>query len=83
MGTPVPGHAYEIVDDDGAPVPAGVKGNLVLTAPFPTLARTVWDDHERYLDTYFSRFPGKLRHPRRGRRSTTTGTCGCSAAPTT
>ncbi len=59
VGTPVPGHAYEILDDDGAPVPAGVKGNLVLTRPFPTLARTVWDDHQRYLDTYFSRFPGK------------------------
>lgn len=59
VGTPVPGHAYEILDDDGNPVPRGVKGNLVLTAPFPTLARTVWDDHQRYLDTYFSRFPGK------------------------
>jgi acetyl-CoA synthetase len=59
VGTPVPGHAFEILDDDGAPVPPGVKGNLVLTSPFPTLARTVWDDHQRYLDTYFSRFPGK------------------------
>ena len=59
VGTPVPGHTFEILDDDGAPVPAGVKGNLVLTSPFPTLARTVWDDHERYLDTYFSKFPGK------------------------
>jgi acetyl-CoA synthetase len=59
VGTPVPGHAFEILDDDGAPVPRGVKGNLVLTSPFPTLARTVWDDHDRYLRTYFSRFPGK------------------------
>ena len=59
VGTPVPGHAYEILDDDGKPVPAGTKGHLVLTAPFPTLARTVWDDHQRYLDTYFSRFPGR------------------------
>jgi acetyl-CoA synthetase len=47
-----------VLDDDGEPVPPGVKGNLVLTRPFPTLARTVWDDHQRYLDTYFSRFPG-------------------------
>ena len=59
VGTAVPGHEYEVVDDDGKPVPPGVKGNLVLTAPFPTLARTVWDDHERYLATYFSRFPGR------------------------
>ena len=67
VGTPVPGHAFEVLDDDGEPVPAGVKGNLVITRPFPTLARTVWDDHERYLATYFSRFPGSLRHQRRGR----------------
>ncbi|MQA15332.1 MAG: AMP-binding protein [Pseudonocardiaceae bacterium] len=59
VGTPVPGHGYEIVDDDGTPVPIGTKGNLVLTRPFPTLARTVWDDHERYLDTYFRPFPGR------------------------
>ena len=39
-------------------VPAGTKGNLVLTQPFPTLARTVWDDPQRYQQAYFSRFPG-------------------------
>jgi acetyl-CoA synthetase len=58
-GTTLPGHACEVVDDLGNPVPAGVKGNLVMTRPFPTLARTVWDDHDRYLATYFSRFPGR------------------------
>jgi acetyl-CoA synthetase len=57
-GTAVPGHVYEIVDDNGKPVPPGTKGNLVLTQPFPTLARTVWDDPERYQHAYFSRFPG-------------------------
>ncbi|RTL63573.1 MAG: acetyl-coenzyme A synthetase [Pseudonocardiaceae bacterium] len=57
-GTPVPGHTFAIVDDSGEPVPPGVKGNLVLTRPFPTLCRTVWDDHQRFLDTYFSTFPG-------------------------
>jgi acetyl-CoA synthetase len=58
-GRPLPGHACEVVDDAGDPVPAGTKGNLVMTRPFPTLARTVWDDHERYLSTYFGRFPGR------------------------
>ncbi len=58
-GTTLPGHACEVVDDDGRPVPPGTKGNLVMTRPFPTLARTVWDDHDRYLSTYFSRFPGR------------------------
>ena len=57
-GTAVPGHTFAIVDDDNNPVPPGVKGNLVLTSPFPTLCRTVWDDHQRYLDTYFAKFPG-------------------------
>ncbi len=58
-GRAVPGHAFDVLDDDGEPVPPGVKGNLVMTRPFPTLARTVWDDHERYLTTYFGRFPGR------------------------
>lgn len=57
-GTAVPGHVFEILDDDGKPVPPGTKGNLVLTRPFPTLARTVWDDPDRYRRAYFSRFPG-------------------------
>jgi acetyl-CoA synthetase len=57
-GTAVPGHVYEIVDDNGKPVPPGTKGNLVLTQPFPTLARTVWDDPGRYQHAYFTRFPG-------------------------
>ncbi|RZK84492.1 MAG: acyl-CoA synthetase, partial [Methylobacterium sp.] len=54
-GRPVPGHAYRVVDDEGHPTPVGVRGNLVLTHPFPTLARTIWDDHPRYLATYFDR----------------------------
>jgi acetyl-CoA synthetase len=57
-GTAVPGHVYAVVDDNGEPVPPGTKGNLVITAPFPTLARTVWDDPQRYQSAYFSRFPG-------------------------
>ena len=58
-GTPVPGHACAVVDDGGAPAAAGTRGNLVLTAPFPTLARTIWDDPDRYRSAYFARFPGR------------------------
>lgn len=58
-GRPVPGHEAEVVDESGRPVPPGTKGTLVLTAPFPTLARTVWDDPERYQNGYFGRFPGR------------------------
>ena len=57
-GTPVPGHQCAVVDAEGRPVPAGVKGDLVITRPFPTLARTVWKDPQRYHDAYFTRFPG-------------------------
>ena len=57
-GQPTPGHACAVVDDDGSVVAPGMRGNLVLTAPFPTLARTIWDDPARYQATYFSRFPG-------------------------
>ncbi|MEO8889546.1 MAG: AMP-binding protein [Jatrophihabitantaceae bacterium] len=57
-GTAVPGHVYAVVDDNGVPVPPGTKGNLVITEPFPTLARTVWNDAARYRSAYFTRFPG-------------------------
>ncbi|HEY2706072.1 MAG TPA: acetate--CoA ligase [Candidatus Dormibacteraeota bacterium] len=58
-GRPVPGHHCSIVDDDGNEVADGHKGNLVLLHPFPTLARTIWDDQRRYVDSYFERFPGR------------------------
>lgn len=58
-GRPVPGHHGMVLDDQGEPLPPGQKGNLVLLHPFPTLARTIWKDHERYVRTYYGRFPGK------------------------
>lgn len=57
-GLPLPGHAYAIVDEDGKPVAPGNVGHLVLRAPFPALARTIWGDRERYLREYF-RKPGQ------------------------
>jgi acetyl-CoA synthetase len=58
-GRPVPGHHCAVVDLNGDEVPDGQKGNLVMTHPFPTLARTIWDDHPRYVENYFGRFPGR------------------------
>ncbi|MDQ4115103.1 MAG: AMP-binding protein [Actinomycetota bacterium] len=58
-GMPVPGHECAVVDANGQELPPGAKGDLVITRPFPTLARTVWQDPERYHDAYFSRFPGR------------------------
>jgi acetyl-CoA synthetase len=57
-GSQVPGHACAVVDDAGRPVPAGTRGNLILTEPFPTLARTIWDDPDRYVSSYLTRFRG-------------------------
>lgn len=57
-GVPLPGHRYAIVDDQGTRVPPGVEGYLLLTAPFPGLARTIFGDPERYRTQYFRQFPG-------------------------
>ncbi|MEW1912616.1 acetate--CoA ligase [Kitasatospora sp. NPDC085895] len=55
---PLPGVGADVVDDHGDPVPDGAGGYLVLTEPWPAMLRTVWGDRQRYLDTYWSRFPG-------------------------
>jgi len=50
----------EIVDDEGNVLEGnGVEGNLAMQRPWPSMMRTVYGDHQRFFDTYFSRFPGK------------------------
>nr|WP_209311511.1 acetate--CoA ligase [Streptomyces spiramenti] len=56
---PLPGIAATVVDDDANPVPDGGGGYLVLTEPWPSMLRTIWGDDQRFLDTYWSRFPGR------------------------
>jgi acetyl-CoA synthetase len=56
---PFPGIAADVVDDDGNPVGNGQGGYLVLTAPWPGMTRGIWGDPERFVDTYWSRFPGR------------------------
>ena len=56
---PFPGISADIVDDDGNSVPLGGGGYLVLTAPWPAMARTIYGDDARFVDTYWSRFPGR------------------------
>ena len=57
---PLPGVRPELVDDEGRVLTGnGVAGNLCLTFPWPGMMRTVYGDHQRFLDTYFKRFPGK------------------------
>ena len=54
---PLPGIEAQVVDDDGHPVSRGGGGYLVLTEPWPAMLRGLWGDDERYVDTYWSRWP--------------------------
>ncbi|MDT0167158.1 acetate--CoA ligase [Actinotalea sp. AC32] len=56
--TPLPGISAEVVDEEAKPVPNGSGGYLVLTRPWPSMLRGIWGDHQRFVDTYWSRFPG-------------------------
>jgi len=48
----------EVVSKDGENVPAGTGGLLVIKKPWPSIARTIWGDAERYEQAYFSEIPG-------------------------
>jgi acetyl-CoA synthetase len=61
LGGPAPGMATEVVDESGVPV-RGRTGYLVCTKPAPSMTRGIWNDPERYLETYWSRFPGMWYH---------------------
>jgi acetyl-CoA synthetase len=56
---PLPGISATVVNDQGEEVPNGSGGYLVLTEPWPSMLRTIWGDDQRYIDTYWSRFPGR------------------------
>lgn len=56
---PLPGISAEIFDEQGNAVGYGSGGYLVLTEPWPGMLRGIWGDHNRFVDTYWSRFPGK------------------------
>jgi acetyl-CoA synthetase len=53
-----PGTAAEVVDADGVPVPRGNGGLLMIPQPWPSMLRSIYGDDKRYIDTYWSRFPG-------------------------
>lgn len=56
---PVPGYDLRIFDEDGQEVGPGVEGAVVLKEPLPPGGLpTVWGDHDRYQESYFSRYPG-------------------------
>jgi len=61
LGAPAPGMATEVFGDDGRPI-RGAKGYLVCTKPSPSMTCGLWNAPERYLETYWSRFPGAWYH---------------------
>ncbi len=55
---PLPGISARVVGEDGQDVPDGQGGYLVIDRPWPSMLRTLLGDDQRYVDTYWSRFPG-------------------------
>jgi len=56
---PLPGVTPVLVDNEGNVLEGNdVSGNLCLGSPWPGMMRTIYGDHARFLETYFSRFPG-------------------------
>ncbi len=56
---PLFGIKPQLVDNEGVPLEGANEGNLVITDSWPGQMRTVYGDHQRFIDTYFSTFPGK------------------------
>jgi len=56
---PLPGIQVAIVDGEGNELDGAVEGQLVITDSWPGQMRTVYGDHQRFIDTYFSTFEGR------------------------
>ena len=57
---PLPGIQPAIMDENGKELEGNLcEGRLTIKYPWPSMARTIYGDHQRFKDTYFSTFPGK------------------------
>lgn len=57
---PMPGIQPALMDENGKEIKGNqVDGRLCIKYPWPSIARTIWGNHQRYKDTYFSAFEGK------------------------
>ena len=56
---PLPGVKPQLVDADGKVLEGAINGNLCITDSWPGQMRTVYGDHERFITTYFTTYPGK------------------------
>jgi acetyl-CoA synthetase len=61
LGFPALGQDMDVLDESGRPV-RGEVGELVCRNAWPGMTRGIWRDPERYLDTYWRRFPGVWTH---------------------
>jgi acetyl-CoA synthetase len=61
LGFPALGQDMDVFDADGNPV-RGEVGELVCKRPWPGMTRGIWGDDDRYLETYWRRFPGVWTH---------------------
>lgn len=56
---PQPGVQPCLMDEQGKEITGSpAEGRLAIKFPWPSIARTIWGDHQRFKDTYFSTFPG-------------------------
>ena len=55
---PMPGIQAVLLNDKGDEIKGEGEGTLVIKHPWPSIARTIWGDHERYKNVYFSAYPG-------------------------
>ena len=57
---PLPGVQPVLMDEMRNEIEGNqVTGSLCIKFPWPSMARTIWGDHQRFIDTYFTAFPGK------------------------
>lgn len=56
---PVPGVQPCLIDENRKEIEGPGAGNLCIKFPWPSIARTIWGDHQRYIETYFTAYPGK------------------------
>jgi acetyl-CoA synthetase len=55
---PMPGIQAVLLDNEGNEMDGEAEGILAIKHPWPSIARTIWGDHERYKNVYFSAYPG-------------------------
>ncbi|MBU0558337.1 MAG: acetate--CoA ligase [Bacteroidetes bacterium] len=55
---PFPGIEMDILDENGTPVADNEEGFLVIKTPWPAMIRTIYGDDDRYVEQYWSKYPG-------------------------